>query len=367
MPDHGAERSHGPSLLAIGTATPAGQISQAHALLEAQRLYPHMNGQRRLLPALYRRTSIRSRASVLIPAPDAPAAQDFFQPAPLPATRGPGTGPRMDRYALAAPALARQAADAAIKESNIAESAITHLVTISCTGFAAPGVDSALIHTLGLSPQTQRTHIGFMGCHGAINGLRVAKAFVDSDPAAAVLLCAVELCSLHFHYGCQPDQLVANALFADGAAAAVLARSACGPLVAGTASCLIPGSADAMTWAVGDHGFEMTLSARVPELIQGNLRPWLEGWLAGHGLTISHIGSWAIHPGGPRVIGTVLDALGLPQAAGEASRAVLADHGNMSSPTVLFILKRLLKAGQPLPAVGLAFGPGLVVEAVLVV
>src|SRR5262249_59062226 len=158
--------------------------------------------------------------------------------------------------------------------------AITHLVTVSCTGSVAPGIDYELIEGLGLKPTVQRTHVGFMGCHGALNGLRVANAFATADPAARVLLCAVELCSLHYYYGSAADKLVANAIFADGAAAVVgmanPARRGGGgarvhPLPDGrgspehwslraSGSCLIPHSATDMAWTVGDHGFEMTLS-----------------------------------------------------------------------------------------------------------
>jgi predicted naringenin-chalcone synthase len=208
-----------------------------------------------------------------------------------------------------------------------------------------------------------------MGCHGAVNGLRVADAFAGSDPSARVLLCAVELCSLHYFYGWDPAKVIANALFADGAAAVVGGPSAAAPpdawAVAGTASRLLPDSADAMTWTVGDHGFEMTLSKRVPRLIAAHVRPWLEGWLAGHGLTTTAVASWALHPGGPRILEAVEEGLNLPRVAAAVSREVFAECGNMSSPTLLFILDQLRAAGAPRPCVALGFGPGLVAEAVL--
>src|SRR2546423_538554 len=125
---------------------------------------------------------------------------------------------------------------------------LTHLVTVSCTGFSAPGVDVELIKELGLSRTIERTHVGFMGCHGALNGLRVARAYADAQPGARVLLCAVELCSLHYHYAYNPQRVVANALFGDGAAAVVGGDAAAAWSVTASGSCLIPGSADAMTW-----------------------------------------------------------------------------------------------------------------------
>jgi alpha-pyrone synthase len=240
-------------------------------------------------------------------------------------------------------------------------------VTVSCTGFSAPGWDIDLIRRLELNPTVQRTHVGFMGCHGALNGLRVARAFADADAAARVLVCAAEACTLHFHYVGTPKQMIANALFADGAAALV---GRCVPdapwSVVASGSCLLPDSADAMTWNIGDHGFAMTLAARVPELIRQHLRPWLESWLATHQLNIGSIGSWAVHPGGPRILDAVEASLGLPPSATAVSREVLAACGNMSSPTVLFVLERLRQQQAALPCVMLGFGPGLMAEAALV-
>jgi predicted naringenin-chalcone synthase len=137
--------------------------------------------------------------------------------------------------------------------------------------------------------------------------------------------------------------------------------------VAATGSCLIPDTADAMGWTVGDHGFEMALARRVPSLIARNLRPWLESWLAGHGLSVATVGNWAVHPGGPKILAAVEEGLNLPPAALAASREVYANYGNMSSPTVLFILDRLRRGGAGRPCVALGFGPGLVAEAVLFV
>src|SRR5204863_2325951 len=124
--------------------------------------------------------------------------------------RGPTTGKRMERYCREALPLATEACKKALAEAGLTPSEITHLVTVSCTGFAAPGVDVGLIKGLGLRPTTERTHVGFMGCHGALNGLRVARGYADADPAACVLVCAVELCSLHYHYGWNPKRMVAN-------------------------------------------------------------------------------------------------------------------------------------------------------------
>jgi predicted naringenin-chalcone synthase len=276
----------------------------------------------------------------------------------------------MRYYAEKALPLAVQAATQALERARWQAGAITHLVTVSCTGFAAPGVDIGLMQRLGLAPTVQRVHVGFMGCHGAINGLRVAHAFSDAFPTARILLCATELCSLHLYYQFDPKRNVANALFADGAAAIAGAPATAANRddwqVAATGSCLIPGTQSAMRWHIGDHGFDMMLSTKIPGIIADALRPWLERWLAEHGVLLSDVKSWAVHPGGPKVLDAVGDCLNLPGDALADSQAVLTDCGNMSSPTVLFILDRLRRRGAARPCVMLGFGPGMVAEAALV-
>ena len=163
---------------------------------------------------------------------------------------------------------------------------------------------------------------------------------------------------------------MANALFADGAAAVVASSRECEPeswRLKATGSCLIPDSQPAMSWRIGDHGFEMALDACVPELIERHLRPWLAEWLDGYGLSLDRIGSWAVHPGGPRILAAIEKSLGLPESSTAVSREILSQNGNMSSPTVLFILNRLREQGAPRPCVALGFGPGLFAEAALFV
>ncbi len=284
---------------------------------------------------------------------------------------GPTTAQRLEVYAEEAGPLAVRSSALALAEAGFAPELISHVVTVSCTGFVAPGLDFALNAGLGLKPTVARTHVGFMGCHGALNGLRVGSAFATADPSARVLVCAVELCSLHYYYGSATDKLIANAIFADGAAALV-GQASGGPTpsawsLAASGSCLIPNSRDEMGWTVGDHGFEMSLSRRVPGLIASHLRSWLESWLGENGLSLPDVRSWAVHPGGPKIVSAVEESLGLSAEALAPSRAVFAEFGNMSSPTVLFILRRLRETNAPRPCVALGFGPGLVAEAALFV
>jgi predicted naringenin-chalcone synthase len=183
-----------------------------------------------------------------------------------------------------------------------------------------------------------------------------------------VLVCSVELCSLHLAYGSDPGKQIANALFADGASAVVLGRpkgdESSDWNLRDTSSQLLPNCADAMTWTIGDHGFEMTLSPGVPELIRRHLRSWCQSWLGRHDLQISEIRGWAIHPGGPKVLSAAAEALGLDEDALQYSRRVLSAHGNMSSATVMFILQEMTaKIDGPTVAIGL--GPGLMAEGML--
>ena len=361
----------GVSIRGLGTAQPSQAIEQDRAAEIAEAFVFGNEKLKRAVPALFRRTRVRRRGSVLLESGNGQGPQQsFYLPAASLADRGPTTALRMQRFAVESVPLAVAAARRACAAAHTAPQRITHLVNVSCTGFFSPGIDVALIKQLGLLPTIGRVQVGFMGCHGVLNGLRVVQSFVEADPAARVLLCAVELCSLHYQYGATPDQLVANALFADGAAALVAGAGEGMDehwQIASTASVLLPDCEEAMTWRIGNHGFEMTLSARVPELIAQHLRPWLENWLKAEGLSLAEIGSWAIHPGGPRIIESVATALNLPARATAASVEVLAERGNMSSPSVLFVLDRLQQTNAQRPCVALAFGPGLVAEGALLV
>lgn len=359
------------SISGLAVAQPGLSVEQLAAAEMAKTFVGDGERTARLVDALFKKTQVRTRRSVLLESGNGRGPrQSFYWQAGGPGDRGPGTERRMERYAQEAVPLALTASRRAIACAGISPSAVTHLVTVSCTGFRAPGIDVALIRQLNLDPTVARLNVGFMGCHGALNGLRSAQSTVDADPSAVVLLSAVELCSLHYQYGQDRQKMVANALFADGAAALVgRSPGRCEPgawRVVACGSYLMPEGEDAMTWRVGNHGFEMTLSPRVPDLIAEHLRPWLKAWLAKSGLALSEIGSWAIHPGGPRILRSVADGLGLAPDAIETSARVLAECGNMSSPTVLFVLDRLRQTNAARPCVALAFGPGLVAEAALI-
>ena len=353
------------SVIGLGTAVPQGRISQAEALALAPQMHAASPRQQRLLERIYQRSGVTHRHCI-----------------PPSVSPNPTTAERMRRYQPAALDLAHRASRLALEDAGLEASAITHLITVSCTGFGAPGFDLALIASLPLPMDVARTHVGFMGCHGAFNGLRVARAFVEADPKACVLLCAVELCSLHLQEGWNPDHIVANALFADGAGAVVAVGSEVGPrlgsemgspsprktggleLVA-SSSTVLAATEELMGWTIEDHGFSMVLSSQVPSRIAENLRPWLDHWLAGQGLALPEVETWAVHPGGPRILRAVLESAALQPAQIDLSTEVLSQFGNMSSATILFILERLRNRAGSGPCLALGFGPGLTVEAAL--
>ena len=361
----------GLTILGLGTALPPHSMSQTQAVELAQHVCCQTEDQARLLRVLYRRSGVKNRYTFLHHeiALNWNSARGEENGGPRTLTHGPTTNERMQWYADHAPPLALRASHDALERAELPARDVTHLVTVSCTGFMAPGIDLELIRKLGLPATVERTHVGFMGCHGALNGLRVARGLVAADPGVRVLLCAVELCTLHFCTSWDANRVVGNAIFGDGAAALVGSQSNGDEdwTVAACGSCVIADSEDAMGWVIGDHGFEMFLSPRVPELIEKQLHPWLTQWLGRQGMTLDQIQSWAIHPGGPRILSAVEHALSLERSATEVSRDVLRECGNMSSPTVLFILDRLRQADAPRPCVALGFGPGLVAEAALVI
>lgn len=380
-----SKQTHLAQFLGLATAAPEHSIAQSDAAIIAQELRLSERWHN-ALPALYRKSGVQRRGSVLLGPESLPIEQrqSFYRPATSDEPLGPTTQERMKVFAKHAGPLLQNACAQAIENSGVSASSITHLVTVSCTGFFAPGVDIALIESLGLDSNVQRTHVGFMGCHGAINAIRIAKAIVESDPTAVVLLGAIELCSLHQQYTDDAQQLVANSLFADGAAGLVIGASQDrmdsnghsmidsmpnGPMawkVASTLSKWIPNTTDLMSWTIGNHGFQMSLDPQVPSVIEENLEAEIKAWLQNNGLEISDIDAWAIHPGGPRIIQSTGIALELADEMLTPSKRVLANHGNMSSPTVLFILEKLAEHSPDASScVLLAFGPGLCIEAVL--
>jgi predicted naringenin-chalcone synthase len=362
------------TILGQGTALPEQSFDVDEGVSYAeQAILGITEDQKKKINTFYRHAGIDRRYSVLLRGDEGSGdRQPLFRAPEWGNMNGPPTSDRLAVYEQEAPLLAIKSSREALEQSGLSPNEITHMVTVSCSGFSAPGTDIQIIKELGLPNNVERANIGFMGCHGAMNGLKVASGFCKIEPEARVLLCATELCSIHFQYGYETGRVLANALFSDGSAAVVGGAqdkpSNGAWQVAATGSYLIPDSEDAMTWHIGDHGFTMTLAPSVPGLIGAYLSDWLDGWLGKHGFKQDDVKSWAVHPGGPAILDAVVDTLSLPLDAVDASREVLRDYGNMSSPTVLFVLKKLREEKQAqTPCVALGFGPGLYVEAALFV
>lgn len=279
--------------------------------------------------------------------------------------RFPGTGARMRQYEPWALQLAL-AAVARLELGAAAVASITHLVVASCTGFSAPGLDLQLADRLGLDQGVARTIIGFMGCSAAVPALRTAHQIVASDPAARVLVVNCELSTLHLQETADLETVLSFMLFADGCAAALVTAEPVGIELLDFRAKTLPDSAGLITWHIGDQGFDMHLSGKVPGRIAQALRAELGedgpgGLLRGHGTQAVDL--WAVHAGGRTVLDAVEIGLGLPASALAQSRQVLRDHGNMSSATVMFVLAAMLAVPQPgARGLTMAFGPGVVAE-----
>ncbi len=244
---------------------------------------------------------------------------------------------------------------------------ITHVITVSCTGFYAPGPDFEVVRGLGLNPTTERFHIGFMGCYAAFPALKMAKSFCEADPNATVLVISTELCSLHFQYKSDPDNIIASSVFADGAAGAIVSSkepSSTGYQIEDFASSLAFEGEKDMAWTIGNTGFNMILSSYVPDIIAANLKNVLAPLFSKLSTTKDSVDLWAVHPGGRAIVDKVEQSMELEPSQVSASRKILADYGNMSSVTVLFVLKEILdskpEAGSSV--LPIAFGPGLTIE-----
>ena len=286
----------------------------------------------------------------------------------------PTTGARNELYVQEASRLYVDAAVAAMASADgIDKTDVTHVITVSCTGFFSPGPDYLIVRGLDLDPAVQRYHLGFMGCYAAFPAMRQAKTICDANPDAVVLVVSVELCSIHVRVSDDPDTILGSSLFGDGAAAAVITgRDHDG----GRAlqldhfeTVLTPVGEEAMAWNIGDNGFEMVLGTYVPKIIDAHIVDALAPLLA-HDESLTDrqfrdIEHWAIHPGGRSILDKVEAKLELDPAQLGPSRDVLRRYGNMSSATVMFVLKTILddpdsEAGERVCS--MAFGPGLTVE-----
>ena len=311
------------------------------------------------LRAVFSRMAIRAdithRYSFLNPngpgKPFSPNAHEFYQLGDF-----PNTPQRMALFERAAPLLMRKAVDR-LKLSEKERDGITHVLVTSCTGLYAPGLDFEIVEHLGLSPDVERTMIGFMGCYAAINALKLARHIVRSEPKAGVLMLNLELCTLHFQETQKLEQILSFLVFADGAAASLITAREQGFALDSFKAVMVPETAELITWKVGGSGFDMLLSGQVPVALSRALE---KGELMAER---DEIDLWAVHPGGRSVLDAVEQSLQLGPDALAASREVLSCFGNMSSATVMFVLEKIMQRAHPgQRGCAMSFGPGLTAE-----
>lgn len=351
-------------IISIGTAVPGYQHRQDHILDFMQRVYAPDEPTRRKLKFLYRQGGIDTRYSV-IPDYGLPASEWQFYPATENLEPFPALEQRMQWFNRYAAPLSCEAVDNCLK--TLAPQQITHLITVSCTGMSAPGLDLELMERLSLPATINRTSINFMGCYAAIHALKLADAYCRADKQANVLVVCTELCTLHFQKKPTLDNITSSMLFADGSAAM---------LVSGNeeqeglridhfySKVALKGKAD-MAWELSSNGFLMTLSAYIAELIEEDFNSLVTHALNGPALEKTDIAHWCIHPGGKKILEAVHKSLAFTNGQLQHCYDILKEYGNMSSPTVLFVLQRIMRSAALKKndrVFGAAFGPGLTME-----
>ncbi len=347
-----------PHINRIGTAAPPHDV-HAPFVTWARTLLPD-DKTRSVFDRMAERSGIEHRYSVLqpgIPGAEKVDADGFYR-----AGHFPGTAARMQLYERHATGLALDAVAALGEDPH----SFTHIVVASCTGFTAPGLDQIIAERLGMAPGVERTLVGFMGCYAGVSALRTAFHTVRSEPTARVLVLNLELCTLHLQETPDLESVLSFMLFADGATAALVTADPEGFGLIDFRSSTLPDSADLITWRIGDQGFDMRLSGKVPGRIATALRRELEREDGGgllRGQATQQIDLWAVHGGGRTVLDGVEQGLRLGRGALGWSRDVLRDLGNMSSATILFVLDRMMRGSSgPQNGLAMAFGPGLCAE-----
>ncbi len=353
----------------IETAVPEHSYSQEYVLEFMQRL-PVYAGRKGFLAKVYRGSAIERRYTV-VGDYDRPPEERTFYPPSDDLRPEPDVVARNALFVTESTKLALEVARKLFASMpELDPRSITHLITVSCTGFSAPGFDFYLARDLPLSPSVHRLHVGFMGCYAAFPALKTARDICRADPGARVLVVDLELCSLHFQQKLDPDIMVANALFADGAAAALVStgaprRDLPSYRLDAFESYIVPDSEGDMAWTVGHTAFDMRLSSYVPKLIQREIRSITETIFARARVSRDEIVQWAIHPGGRAIVEKAGEELGLSPDDVAASYTVLRNYGNMSSATIFFVLKEMQRLGRRGRMFAAAFGPGLTVESAL--
>lgn len=359
------------AITAIGIANPKYQRNQEE-LSDLISSVSNLSGApKRLLRAVFKATGIKKRYSIFSDFCKNPGEFTFFPNDPD--SSFPSTAKRMEIYKDNALDLALMAIDDCFSQiDNFNKKEITHLITVSCTGMYAPGIDIEIVQKLELNHHTQRTAINFMGCYGAFNAIKVANAFCKADPNAKVLVVCIELCTIHFQKVVDPSNTISSAIFSDGAGALIIESNPDRKRWLSLESffCdLLPQSKNEMAWHIGDQGFDMILTSYVPDLIKSGIKSFAQHILEKSKLTLSDIHYFAIHPGGKKILEACEESLNISKEDNRFAYEVMQNYGNMSSATTLFVLKALWDNLQSTDCgknvYSCAFGPGLTIESML--
>ncbi|MBK5271775.1 MAG: type III polyketide synthase [Bacteroidia bacterium] len=351
-------------IVSIGTAVPAYRHDQEQILDFMQKVYAFTEADKRKLKFLYHKGGIQTRYSV-IPDYSLPTEDWQFYPPAEGLEPFPSLEKRMQWFNQYAPGLSLQAVNDCLQ--NVTDKNITHLITVSCTGMSAPGLDLQLMELLQLPPTIFRTSVNFMGCYACIHALKMADAFCRNDQQAKVLIVCTELCTLHFQKENTVDNITSSMLFADGAAAILVSgnNNTPGLVIENFYSHVDTKGKQDMAWELSSKGFLMTLSGYVADLIEEDFGSLVHNALSSANIKKENITYWCIHPGGKKILEAVHTSLGFTNGQLQNCYKVLNDYGNMSSPTVLFVLKEImqqLEYDNEQKIFGAAFGPGLTME-----
>jgi prepilin-type processing-associated H-X9-DG protein len=358
-------------ITAISTANPSNRFPQtviAEFMLKTMQFH---NGESKKLKAIFKASGINFRHSVL---EDYGKTGDFNFYPQTDQDEFPSTRDRLEIFKTQALPLSLTAVTRLfVNAKHIQPDGITHLIVVCCTGMYAPGLDIELVKALNLKSTIHRTAINFMGCYAAFNALKIADAFCKSEPDSKVLIVCTELCSLHFQREATDDNLLANALFADGSAAVLVEGHTDSKLqleLKAFHNDLAPDGKQDMAWSIGDLGFEMRLSAYVPDIIKNGIALLTRTLLEKVSKQFSDIKHFAIHPGGKKILEVIEEELTISKEKNGAAYSVLQNYGNMSSATVLFVLEVLIKnlkaANLNEHILSFAFGPGLTMESMVI-
>jgi alkylresorcinol/alkylpyrone synthase len=333
------------SLLSLATALPPDVVEQSHAKVLAREAFGGNKALFDRLSGVFDNAGIARRHIV--------APEDWY-------VKGHGWADRNQVYLKASEDLFVRAATAAIERAGLTPTEIDGIVTVSTTGIATPSLEAHVAGRIGFRDNVRRVPVFGLGCAGGVNGLSIASRLATADPGSNWLFVTVETCSISIRLDSDdPAAVVATALFGDGAAAAVvtsgehsLAR------ITGTSEKLWPDTLRIMGWDVEDPGLAVVFDRAIPPFIEAELAQAVDEMCGAMGVARDEIGRFCCHPGGVKVIDAIETALDLPQGELNLEREVLHDYGNMSAPTVLFVLERLLERGLPDKTMMTAFGPG---------